>query len=131
MHEAQKDVYALAWLLGVSLLLAWLILLAESGLRKWRVLIQQETAHQAAQAALLSHAVSLSRPEDWVSGNRGPVAAGAAGPAYMTVNYEDIELRILAGMTEQEVAEMLARPRARERQMCNMGPEELARAREM
>src|ERR1039458_3857402 len=155
MNETQKDVYALAWLLGVSLLLAWLILLAESGLRKWRVLIQQETAHQAAQAALLSHAVSLSRPEDWVSGNRGPVAAGAAGapglgsmpgmegytsaglgksapacmPAYMTVNYEDIELRILAGMTEQEVAEMLARPRPRERHLCNMGPEELARAR--
>jgi hypothetical protein len=153
MHEilvqVRPDVYALAWLLGVSLLLAWLLLLAESALRKWVLLIRQETAHQAAQAALLSHAVSLSRPEDWVSGNRGPVATGAAGPpmpgmegytspglgksmpAYMTVNYEDIELRILAGMTEQEVAEMLARPRARELQMCNMGPEELARAREM
>ena len=47
MHEilvqVRPDLYALAWLVGVSLLLAWLILLAESGLRKWRVLIQQET----------------------------------------------------------------------------------------
>ena len=135
MHEilvqVRPDLYALAWLVGITLLLSWLLLRASKALHKWRVLIQQETAHQAEQAAILSHAVSLSRPGDWVSGNRGTVAAGAAGPAYMTVNYEDIELRILAGMTEQEVAEMLARPRARERQMCNMGPEELARAREM
>ena len=135
MHEilvqVRPDLYALAWLVGITLLLSWLLLHASKALHKWRVLIQQETAHQAEQAAILSHAVSLSRPGDWVSGNRGTVAAGAAGPAYMTVNYEDIELRILAGMTEQEVAEMLARPRARERQMCNMGPEELARAREM
>src|ERR1017187_2529120 len=109
MNEIQKDVYALAWLLGVSLLLAWLILLAESGLRKWRVLIQQETARQAEQAAILRHAMDRGRRE-------------AAMPAYMTVNYEDIELRILAGMSEAEVAELLAyrAPRTREIHLCNM-----------
>src|ERR1035441_3790433 len=73
MHEilvqVRPDLYALAWLVGITLLLSWLLLHASKALHKWRGLIQQETAHQAEQAAILSHAVSLSRPEDWVSGN--------------------------------------------------------------
>jgi hypothetical protein len=82
--HVSNDAYTLFWLLGVSLLLAWLILLAEGGLRKWRVLIEEERVRKQAEDDLLARA--MARGMHW------------------GVDYSEIERRIVANMTPEELA---------------------------
>jgi hypothetical protein len=82
--EIHNDAYALFWLLGVTLLVGWLMILGAKAIAKWLVLIEEERVRKQAEDHLLARAIT--RGMHW------------------GVDYSEIERRIVANMTPEELA---------------------------
>ena len=82
--EIHNDAYALFWLLGVTLLVGGLMILGAKAIAKWLVLIEEERVRKQAEDDLLARAIT--RGMHW------------------GVDYSEIERRIVANMTPEELA---------------------------
>ena len=82
--EIHNDAYALFWLLGVTLLVGGLMILGAKAIAKWLVLIEEERVRKQAEDDLLARAIT-----------RG---------IHWGVDYSEIERRIVANMTPEELA---------------------------
>ena len=82
--EIHNDAYALFWLLGVTLLVGGLMILGAKAIAKWLVLIEEERVRKQAEDDLLARAIT-----------RG---------IHWGVDYSEIERRMVANMTPEELA---------------------------
>jgi hypothetical protein len=82
--EIHNDAYALFWLLGVTLLVGGLMILGAKAIAKWLVLIEEERVRKQAEDDLLARAIT--RGMHW------------------GVDYSEIERRMVANMTPEELA---------------------------
>jgi hypothetical protein len=82
--HVSNDAYALFWLLGVTLLVGGLMILGAKAIAKWLVLIEEERVRKQAEDDLLARAIT--RGMHW------------------GVDYSEIERRIVANMTPEELA---------------------------
>jgi len=83
LAELRNDAYALVWLLGITIAVTLITAWMSKAVARFLFLIRQEKARQLDEDAFLRRAISHSRPEDWVSGGGGEVAADALDPLFI------------------------------------------------